>query len=64
MAAWSLSDQEWDALDTLRFSATDVVVFRNATIILMSATGRSKASIAYDLGCSIGTIDVARQRYR
>jgi transposase len=26
--------------------------------------GRSKASIAYDLGCRIGTVDLARQRYR
>ena len=64
MAAWSLTDKEWDALDRLRFSTTDAVVFRNATIILMSATGRSKASIAYDLGCSIGTVDIARHRDR
>ena len=64
MAAWSLSEKAWDALDRLRFSTTDAVVFRNATIILMSAAGRSKSSIAYDLGCSIGTVDIARQRYR
>jgi transposase len=64
MAAWSLSDKECDALDRLRFSTNEAAVFRNATIILMSATGRSKASIACDLGCSIGTVDFARQRYR
>ena len=64
MAAWSLSDKKWDALDNLRFSTTDAAVFRNATIILMSAVGRSKASIAYDLGCSTGTVDIARKRYR
>jgi transposase len=64
MAAWSLSNKEWDALDRLRFGTSDAAVFRNATIILMSAVGRSKASIAYDLGCSIGTVDIARQRYR
>jgi transposase len=64
MAAWSLSNKQWDALDRLRFSTSDAAVFRNATIILMSAVGRSKASIAYDLGCSIGTVDIARQRYR
>jgi len=64
MAAWKLSNKEWDALDQLRETTTDVAVFRNATIILMSAVGRSKASIAYDLGCSIGTIDIARKRYR
>jgi hypothetical protein len=59
-----LSDNEWDALDRLRFSTSDAAAFRNATIILMSAVGRSKASIAYDLGCSIRTVDIARQRYR
>jgi hypothetical protein len=41
-----LTDKEWDALDALRFSLTDVDVFRNATIILMSGMGRSKQSIA------------------
>jgi hypothetical protein len=41
MAAWSLSDKKWDALDNLRFSTTDAAVFRNATIILRSAVGRS-----------------------
>jgi transposase len=64
MAAWSVSDKDWDELDRLRFSTSDAAVFRNATIILMSAVGRSKVSIAYDLGCSIGTVDIARQRYR
>jgi transposase len=64
MAGWSLTDQEWDALDRLRFSTSDAAVFRNATIILMSATGRSKASISQDLGCSVGTIDIVRKRYR
>jgi transposase len=48
----------------MRFTTTDAAVFRNATIILMSAVGRSKASIAYDLGCSIGTVDIVRRRYR
>src|SRR5262245_32108741 len=64
MAAWRLSNKSWDALDQLRFSTTDATVFRNATIILMSAVGRSKASIAHDLGCSVGTIDIIRKRYR
>lgn len=62
--AWTLSDKEWDALDRLRFSTVDVAVFRNATIILMSGTGRSKKSIAEDLGISVGTVDNIRQTYR
>ena len=64
MASWKLTDKEWDALDRLRFSTGDAVVFRNATIILMSAVGRSKASIAFDLGCSIATVENVRQRSR
>lgn len=64
MAAWKLSGREWDALDELRFSTSDATVFRNATMILMSAVGRSKPSIAHDLGCSIGTVDNVRKRYR
>lgn len=64
MAAWKLSSQQWETLDDLRFSTTDAAVFRNATIILMSAVGRSKPSIAYDLGCCVTTVDNARRRYR
>jgi transposase len=64
MARWKLTEKQWDALDGLRFSTTDAVVFRNATIILMSGVGRSKPSIAHDLGCSLGTVDIARKRYR
>jgi transposase len=64
MTAWKLSTKEWDALDELRFSTGDATIFRNATIILMSAVQRSKASIACDLGCSPGTVDIIRRRYR
>ena len=64
MAAWDLSDQEWDALDELRFSTTNKAIFRNATIILLSGAGRSKPSIAADLGCSVGTVDLVRKAYR
>jgi len=65
-AALKLTAQQWDELDAVRFSTTDKVVFRNATIILMShvAVGRTKASIAHDLGCSVGTVDFVRGRYR
>jgi transposase len=64
MAGWKLTDREWDALDKLRFSTTDVAVFRNATMILMSGSGRSKASIAKDFGCCPATVDNVRKRYR
>ncbi len=39
MAAWTLSDDQWDALDKFRFGTADSTVFRNATIILMSRCG-------------------------
>jgi transposase len=64
MAGWKLEDAEWDALDEVRFSTSDADVFRNATVILMSAVGRSKFDIAKDLGCSPATVDNVRQRYR
>jgi hypothetical protein len=64
MAAWNLPDKEWDVLDRLRFGTGDATVFRNATMIPMSAVGRLKASIAHDLGCSIGTVNTIRRRSR
>lgn len=64
MARGKLTDAQWDALDELRFSTTDVAVFRSATMILMSGAGRSKQSIAKDLGCCPATVDNVRKRYR
>ena len=64
MVRWKLTDAQWEALDQLRFSTTDAEVFRNATMILMSAVGRSKGSIAEDLGCCPATVDNVRKRYR
>jgi transposase len=64
MAAWKLASREWDAVDAFRFSTRDAREFRNALIILMSAAGESKANIAADLRCSVGTVDVMRKRYR
>lgn len=64
MAARKLTDAQWGALDDLRFSTTDATVFRNATVILMTAVGRSKFAIAHDLGCSSSTVDHIRQHYR
>jgi len=64
MSRWDLSEQEWDALDRMRFATTEAALFRNVTIILMTAAGRTKASIAGDLGCSRATVDNVRQRYQ
>jgi len=64
MSRWNLSEQEWEALDRMRFATTEAAVFRNVTIILMTAAGRTKTSIAHDLGCSPATVDNVRQRYR
>lgn len=59
-----LTDAAWDALDHPRFGTANAEVFRNATIILMTSVGRSKTSIVQDLGCSPGTVDNVRKRYR
>src|SRR5215471_5124015 len=64
MPRWELSTQEWEALDRMRFATTEAALFRNVTIILMTAAGRTKASIASDLGCSPATVDNVRQRYQ
>jgi transposase len=58
-----LTDEEIDALDTLRLKARSATVFRNGTIILMSDAGRSKASIAEDLGCGTATVERVRRLY-
>lgn len=59
-----LSDEQIDALDTLRFKAKMAAVFRNATIILMTDAGRSKASIAEALGCGTATVERVRRLYQ
>jgi transposase len=64
MVQWKLSSKQWDALDELRFSTPTAKVFRNATIILLSAAGNSKPQIAYELGCSLATVDNVRRAYR
>ena len=64
MTHWKLSSKQWDALDKLRFSTGDAKVFRNATIILLSAGGNSKPRIASELGCSPSTVDNVRRAYR
>ncbi len=64
MAAWKLTMNEWDAVDEFRFGTRDASEFRNALIILKSASGESKAVIAQDLRCSVATVDIMRKRYR
>lgn len=64
MAVFKLTGKQWDALDELRFSTRDAKVFRNATVILLSAGGNSKPMVAYELGCSLSTVDNVRRHYR
>ena len=60
----TLTESQWDELDRLRMATPSADVFRNCTIILMSAVGRSKASIANDLGCCTDTVARVRKLYR
>ncbi len=62
--AMKLTESQWDELDHLRMSTASADVFRNCTIVLMSAVGRSKASIAKDLGCCTDTVGRVRRLYR
>jgi len=64
MVTCKLTDKQSDAWDALRFSTRDAKVFRNATIILLSAGGNSKPLIAQELGCSLATVDTVRRHYR
>ena len=59
-----LNDAQWDELDHVRMGTGSADVFRNCTIILMSAVGRSKASISKDLGCCTDTVARVRRLYR
>ena len=60
----TLTENQWDELDRLRMTTASADVFRNCTIVLMSAVGRSKASIAKDLGCCTDTVARVRRLYR
>jgi transposase len=63
MAWHTLSVSERRALERLRQDDNRAAVFRNATIVLQSAEGRSKAALSQALGCSISTIDRVRRAY-
>ena len=60
----TLTERQWDELDRVRMGTASADIFRNCTIILMSAMGRSKASISKDLGCCTDTVARVRRLYR
>lgn len=59
-----LTDEQWDELDGVRFTAESVDVFRNCLIILKSDSRETIASIAEELGCSADTVVRVRRAYR
>jgi len=59
-----LTDEQWDELDRVRFTAKSAEVFRNCLIILKSDSRDTIASIAEDLGCSTDTVIRVRRLYR
>ncbi len=63
MAWHSLSVSERRTLERLRRDDNRAAVFRNATIILQSAEGQSKAALSQASGCSVSTIDRVRRAY-
>ena len=60
----TLTDEQWDELDRLRFSTNSADVFRNCLIILMSHSKDTIASIAKRLGCGSDTVTRTRRLYR
>ncbi len=62
--AWKLFNREWGVVDNLWFPTTEAAVFRNATIILMSAASCSEPAVVHHFGCGVGTIDNNRKGYR
>jgi len=63
MARHTLSVSERRTLERLRRDDNLDAIFRDATIILQSAEGQSKAASSQALGCSISTIDRLRRAY-
>ena len=60
----TLTDEQWDELDRLRFSTNWADIYRNCLIILMSHSKDTIASIAERLGCGTNTVTRARKLYR
>jgi transposase len=64
MPRLALSDTERSSLGQLRSGTDRASVYRNATIILQSDEGLSKAALSRALGCSVSTIDRVCRAYR
>jgi transposase len=64
MARLVLSDAQRQDLEQLRSETQDARVYRNATIVLLTAAGQPEPALALALGCSGATIDRIRRRYR
>jgi len=59
-----LTEEQWNELDRLRFTAKSADVFRNCLIILMSNSSDTIGSIAERLGCGTDTVVRVRRLYR
>ena len=59
-----LTEEQWNELDRVRFTAKSADVFRNCLIILKSDSSDTIGSIAEDLGCSTDTVTRVRRLYR
>lgn len=59
-----LTEEQWNELDRLRFTAKSADVFRNCLIILKSDSRDTIGSIAQDLGCCTDTVTRVRRLYR
>lgn len=60
----TLSVEEWDRIDRLRFSTPSAAVFRNSLIILQSSLRQTIVSIAEQLHCDTETVKRVRRLYR
>jgi len=59
-----LTEEQWDELDRLRFTAKSADVFRNCLIVLMSDSSDTIGDVAEHLGCCADTVIRVRRLYR
>lgn len=59
-----LTEEQWNELDRLRFTAKSADVFRNCVIVLMSDSSQTIGAIAEHLGCATDTVVRVRRLYR